>query len=301
MTATMPRDYYEVLGLKKGASEAEIKRAYRDLARKYHPDRNPGDKAAEEKFKEIQEAYKVLSDKEKREQYDRYGFAGPGMGEGGPGGFHFRWGTTGDGGTTGFEDIDLEDIFSMFGGLGGAFRGARGRTSGARTRRPADTTASVTIPFLTAARGGPVDLRVDGKEISVNIPAGIEEGKTLRLRGQGTGGGDLLLKIQIEPHPYFRREGNDIILEVPISATEAILGTTVDVPTISGSRLSVKVPPGTSSGARLRLRGQGIRGGDQYVQIKVVARPPADDESRELIKKYAERNSFNPRAGLPWA
>jgi DnaJ-class molecular chaperone len=158
----------------------------------------------------------------------------------------------------------------------------------------------VTIPFVTAALGGSVTLQVDGRELSVKIPAGVSDGQSLRLQGQGPGGGNLRLKLRIQAHPYFRREGNNIILEVPVSVAEAILGAKVDVPTLDGSRLTVKVPPGTSSGARLRLKGKGIAGGDQYIEIKVVVPSTIDDKSRQLIEEFARLNPQNPRSGLGW-
>ena len=295
----MPRDYYEVLGVSRDASESEIKKAYRKLAHKYHPDRNPGDKQAEANFKEVQEAYDVLSDKTKREQFDRFGFAGPGgqgpfQGGGVPVGFEFQ----------GINPEDLASIFGAFGGgggdLGGMFGRGRGRGRGRTARPPETVEAEVAIPFLKAALGGPVSLSIDGREIELRVPAGVEEGKKLRLAGQGPGGGDLLVRIKIEPHPYFRREGNNVILEVPVSVSEAILGAKVDVPTLDGTRLTVKVPSGTSSGGRLRLRGKGIAGGDQYIEIKVVVPKPADERSRELIEEFARLNPQNPRESAPW-
>jgi DnaJ-class molecular chaperone len=297
----MPRDYYEVLGVPRDASEADIKKAYRKLARQHHPDRNPGDKQAEARFKEVQEAYDVLSDKTKRTQYDRFGVAGPaGAGQGpfraqggtGPGGFEFQ----------GVSPEDLESILGAFGGdLGGMFGRGRARGRG-RAARPAENVeAEVAIPFLRAAQGGTVSLSVDGRQIDVKVPAGVEEGKKLRLAGQGPGGGDLLVRIKIEPHPYFRREGNNLMVEVPISVSEAILGTKVDVPTLDGTHLTVKIPPGTSSGARLRLRGKGIAGGDQFVETKIVTPKVADARSRELIEEFARLNPQNPRASMPWS
>jgi DnaJ-class molecular chaperone len=274
----MPRDYYEVLGVKRDASEDDIKKAYRKLARQYHPDRNPGDKQAETRFKEVQDAYDVLSDKAKRSQYDQFGFAGPGGGfgfggeEGGPRAGSFRWGAGGPGGDFEFQDIDPDDV-----------------------------EASVTIPFLTAALGGSVDVSVGEQELSIKIPAGIEDGQVMRLAGQAPGGGNLLLTIHIQPHPYFRREGHDVILEVPLALSEAVLGARVDVPTLDGTKLTVKVPPGASSGTRLRLRGKGIAGGDQYIEVKVVVPAPADERSRELIEEFARLNPQNPRSGPPWA
>jgi curved DNA-binding protein len=316
----MPRDYYETLGVKRDATEEEIKKAYRKLARQYHPDRNPGDKQAETRFKEVQDAYDVLSDKTKRAQYDQFGFAGPGAdfagaGAGqGPGSYTFHFG----GGPGGFnaEGMDPQqaaEIFSqLFGGrgspggvdMGDLFGGGGRRGRGPRNRRPPpaqDVEAEVTIPFLTAAQGGSVDLTVGGHELAVKIPAGVESGQTLRLAGQAPGGGNLLLKLRVEPHPYFRREGKDIILEVPLSLPEAVLGARVDVPTLDGTRLTVKVPPGTSSGSRLRLRGKGVKGGDQYIEVKVAVPAPKDERSRELIEEFARLNPQNPRADLPWS
>jgi DnaJ-class molecular chaperone len=300
----MPTDYYDTLGVKKGASEDEIKKAYRKLARQYHPDRNPGDKQAEGKFKEVQQAYDVLSDKKKRAQYDQFGTAEPGAGfsgfGGGPGqgGTTFRW-QTGDG-----ADFDPSDILSQVfgGGMGGGF-GRRGRGSGRARQAPAAEAyeTEVSIPFTTAALGGSIDLRIDGRELTVKIPPGMEDGKKLRLQGQAPGGGDLEVLIHVQPHPYFRREGKNIILEVPLSLPEAVLGTKVDVPTLDGTHLSVKIPPGTSSGTRLRLRNRGINGGDQYIETKVVVPGPHDNRSKELIEEFGRLNTQNPRAGLGWS
>jgi DnaJ-class molecular chaperone len=296
----MPRDYYEVLGVSRNASEADIKKSYRKLARQHHPDRNPGDKQAEARFKEVQEAYDVLSDKNKRTQYDRFGFAGPGgqgpfrAEGGGPGNFEFQ----------GVNPEDLASIFAAFGGGGGdlgSMFGQRGRGRRRTARPPESVEAEVAIPFLKAALGGTVSLSVDGREIDVRVPAGVEEGKKLRLAGQGPGGGDLLVRIKVEPHPYFRREGKDVVLEVPVSISEAVLGAKVDVPTLDGTHLTVKVPPGTSSGARLRLRGKGIAGGDQFIEIKIVVPKASDERSRELIEEFARLNPQNPRENAPWS
>ena len=311
----MARDYYQTLGVSKNATEDEIKRAHRKLARQYHPDRNPGDKQAESQFKEVQEAYDVLSDKTKRAQYDRFGEAGLGAGfrgGQGPGGPQFHWGTGPGGPGAGFQQVDPAEAEAMFrqifGGGGGepfdmdSIFGRRGR--GGRTRRPEppaqETESEVTIPFVTAALGGTVNLQLDGRELAIKIPAGALEGQVLRLRGQAPGGGDLRLRLRIEPHPYFRREGKNLVLDLPLSVSEAILGTKVDVPTLDGSRLTVKVPPGTSSGTRLRLRGRGIAGGDQYIETRVVVPAPKDERSRELIEEFARLNPLSPRSGPPW-
>jgi DnaJ-class molecular chaperone len=303
-------DYYEILGVKRDASEEAIKKAYRKLARQYHPDRNPGDKQAEARFKEVQDAYDVLSDKTKRANYDRFGSAEPGAGfRGGPGATTFHWG--GPGG----QQVDpgqAEEILRQFfgggsgadmGGLGGVgdLFGRRPRGGRARRPEPAAVESEVTIPFLTAALGGSVALEVDGRELAVKVPAGVEDGQALRLQGQGPGGSDLHLKLRVAAHPYFRREGKDVILDVPLALPEAVLGTKVDVPTLDGSRLTVTVPAGASSGKRLRLRGKGIHGGDQYIEIKVMVPAAKDERSRQLIEEFARLNPQAPRTGGPWS
>jgi DnaJ-class molecular chaperone len=306
----MARDYYDTLGVKRNASEAEIKSAYRKLARQYHPDRNPGDKQAETKFKEVQEAYDILSDKSKRAHYDRFGTAGPRGGfreyEGGPGGAEFQWGP----GPGGFQEMDpnqAADLFRQFFGRGGGAvdmdsvfgqQPRRGRSRGRRAAGAEEVETEVSIPFTTAALGGNITLQIDGRELAVKVPPGVEEGQALRLQGQAPGGGDLRLRLRIQPHSFFRREGKNLLLEVPLSLAEAVLGTTVEVPTLDGARLSVKIPPGTSSGTRLRLRGRGIAGGDQYIETKIVVPAATDDRSRQLVEELARLHPQNPRAGL---
>ena len=308
----MASDFYATLGVPRGASEADIKKAYRKLARQYHPDRNPGDKQAEARFKEIQSAYDVLSDKTKREQYDRFGTTG---GPGGfPGGSPFGGGDAGGGGGSPFGNInpeDLSDLFRQFGGMGGMGGGVQldpeelfggRRPRGSRTRRPAqprEVEAETTIPFETAANGGSIGLGIDDHELQVKVPAGVEEGQRLRLAGQAPGGGDLYVRLHVEPHPYFRREGKDIILEAPISAPEAMLGAKIDVPTLDGSRLTVKVPAGASSGARLRLRGRGAAGGDQLIELKIVAPAATAGRGRELIEEFSRLHPMDPRPACP--
>ncbi len=284
--------------------------------RQYHPDRNPGDKQAETRFKEVQTAYDVLSDKNKRAQYDRFGFSGveggmPGGGQGFPGGFHFNWGG-GPGGSESADPAAAAEFLRQFGidlgglgGMGGMGGGpTAGRRAGGRKRRaPAEEApaSEVTVPFETAALGGSLPLKINEHEIKVKIPAGTEEGKTMRLREAGPNGEDLLIKIHVRPHPYFRREGNDLILDVPISLAEAVLGTKVEVPTLDGTRGTIRVPPGSSSGTRMRLRGRGINGGDQYIELKVIVPAQKDDRSRELIEEFARLNPQDPRADLPWS
>jgi DnaJ-class molecular chaperone len=312
----MPQDLYDVLGVSRSASEDDITKAYRKLARQYHPDRNPGDKAAEAKFKDISAAYDVLSDKQKRAQYDQFGAGGPGFPNGaGQGGFHFG------GGPGGFQSIDpetAERLFGQFFGGGGGAAGSspfgdlgdllggasRGRSGGGRRTRqraaPQTVDAEVTIPFTTAALGGRVSLSIDDREVEVKIPPGFEDGKTLRIAGQGPGGADVHLKVQVAPHPYFRREGNDLVLTVPLSLAEAVLGGKVDVPTLDGGKLTVTIKPGTSSGTRMRVRGQGIKGGDLYIEAKVTVPAPTEERSRELIEEFARLNPQRPRLGSPW-
>ncbi len=294
----MPRDYYEVLGVARGATTDEIKRAYRKLARQHHPDRNPGDKQAEGRFKEIQDAYATLTDKTKRQQYDQFGFADPsaafGNGAGGGGG------------------IDLSDILRQFGGMGGGMGGevpegfesvfSGGRKPKSRSRRGGQK-AQVTVeaPFMTAALGGSVSISNGEHFIDVDIPAGASEDAPIVLEGKGPGGADLAVRLRILPHPYFKREGNNVILEVPLTMTEAALGTKVEVPTIRGERLTVTIKPGTSSGARRRLPRFGIAGGDQYIEIKIVTPETLDARSRELLAELARLHPQNPRKLLPWA
>ena len=274
----MAKDYYETLGVPRNASQAAIQKAYRELARKYHPDMNPGDKTAKKKFQEVQAAFDVLNDPQKREMYDRYGSAFETMGAGGPRG-GAPWGA-GPGGGFGFEDVDLSELFGErvgvgpgggFGDIFNQFRRAAGssrsRTAGSR-RRGADLHDEVRIPFATSITGGEVRLEVrrpSGKaeSIAVKIPAGIEDGKKIRLRGQGqpapgTGTpGDVLLTVHVAPHPCFQRRGNHLHVKVPVTLPEAVLGAKVDVPTPRGA-VSLKVPPGTSSGTKLRIKGHGV-------------------------------------------
>jgi curved DNA-binding protein len=308
----MPTNPYEVLGVSRSASAEEITKAYRKLAQKYHPDRNAGDKAAEAKFKEVNNAYEVLSDPQKKQMYDMTGqTGGPGGFPGGAGGF--------PGGFQGAE-VDpqaAEELFrTMFGGAGGApgggfdfgsmFGNATGQKrgkqqrGGSRARPPEEVNTDVRVPFLTAATGGTVNIDVGGREITVRIPAGIEEGKKLRVPASATGGVDVYLRVLIDPHPYFKREGNDVLVEVPISVAEAILGGKVDVPTLTGDTLTVKVPPGTSSGARVRLKGKGVAGGDQMLVMKIVVPPKPDDALKELMQEYQSVNTHDPRANVPW-
>lgn len=291
----MAKDYYAVLGVSKDASAEAIKKAYRKLALKYHPDRNPGDKKAEETFKEITEAYAVLSDPEKRKQYDQFGETG----------FHQRFSQEDifrnfDAGDL-FREFGFgtDDIFShLFGGMGG-----RGRTTFYQGRpqamRGQDLALRLAIPFRQAALGGErrVDFRRDGQveHLQVRIPAGIESGQKLRVSGKGgkspTGGpaGDLMLEIEVENDPLFSREGNDLFVKVEVPFSGACLGTSVDVPTLDGQK-RVKVPAGMASGGRIRLKGFGIAGsdgtrGNLYAVVEVVVPSRLTPAQRKLLEE----------------
>lgn len=330
------RDYYDVLGVSRTASQDEIRKAHRKLVRQYHPDVHKNDPKSTEKFKEVQEAYDVLSDETKRKNYDQFGHAGAGMGEGAGGGDPFeafrraqQQGGRGGGGArwqagpnVSVEDFDLggeggnfQDIFEQFFG-GAAGRAARGQPGRQRTRpaptRGEDIEYPVTLTFAQAARGMTLPLQIsrDGKleTIDVKVPAGVKDGSRVRIRGRGQqviGGepGDLFIITKVLPHPYFTREGLDIYLEAPISVYEALHGTKIDVPTLEGN-VTMTIPPGTSSGAKLRIKGRGIeRGaekGDQYVVIKIVVPKTLDDESRELLRKLEVKNPVNARADIKW-
>ncbi len=324
------RDYYDVLGVARDASPEVIKKAYRTLARKHHPDVNPGDKSAESKFKEAQKAYDILSDPEKRSLYDRYGSAAfEGFAAAGPRSSASEWAARAAGPGEGSETFDFSQFFgpgtsgfqqeeaeggSLFEELMSRVRGGRGarRSGGPRSGRSME--AHLTIPFLTAVRGGETSIEVQREggqreTLVVKIPAGIESGAKLRLRGQGETGekgaprGDLTIRVTVEPHPYFTRDGRALSVEVPITVSEAVLGAKLDVPTLSGLK-SLTIPPGSSSGLKLRLRGQGVPAsggkpeGDLFVILKIVVPRNIDDTSQRLIREFADRNPQNPRAGL---
>lgn len=307
-------DYYATLGVSKSASQDEIRKAYKKLAREYHPDVKPDDKAAAQKFKEIQEAYSVLGDEKKRQQFDQYGRVfGSG---GGPGGFPGGGNPFGGGGAGGA--FDLEDLFGgLFGGGGGGANPFGG--GGARQRRPQvqngqDIRAEITVPFHVAVKGGEHEITVtrgnSRERLSVKVPPGVNDGQSVRLSGQGHPGqhggkpGNLMVAIKVASHPWFKREGNNLVVEVPISPSEAALGAKVEVPTLDEGTLVMTIPPGTSSGARLRLRGKGIvdaktkKQGDELVVVKVVLPAEVSEEQQALYQQLAEIDSRSPRDGL---
>ena len=311
------KDFYATLGVPKNADAAAIKKAYRKLARELHPDQNP-DAAAEDRFKEVGEAYAVLSDPEQRQQYDAIrAMAGGGArfsaGPGGPGGAGFedilgglfggapggagprvRYQTTGGGG--GFEDI----LGGLFGG--GGFRTPRG------PQRGHDVEASTTLPFRHAVDGSTVTLSVEGRRVTARIPAGVRDGQRIRLRGKGRPGenggpaGDLVIAVHVEPHPVFSLDGRDLRITVPVTFAEAALGADVDVPTLDGGTVRVKVPAGTPSGRTLRVRGRGVKApgtsaggeqadGDLLVTVQVAVPQRLSAKAREAVRAFDEATS----------
>ena len=375
MAAENKRDYYEVLGVQKGATEEEIKKAYKKMARKYHPDLNPGDKDAEEKFKEVNEAYEVLSDSEKKARYDQFGFAGvdPNFGAGAGG-----WG--GGAGGAGFDFGDLGDIFGSF--FGGGFGGGQARRNPNAPQRGESIRMNLTISFEEAAFGCEKELELDRYEscetchgsgaapgtspetcpdcggsgvvqtrrqtpmgvfastapcsrcggrgkiikepckdcrgsgmvrrrrkIQASVPAGIDNGQTISIRGQGHAGknggpaGDLLVTITVRPHELFRREGTSVLCEAPITFPQAVLGAELEIPSIDG-KVKYDIPEGTQSGTTFRLKGKGIpalngRGrGDQYVTVYIETPRNLNREQKEALKKFAEavgENNYEER------
>jgi DnaJ-class molecular chaperone len=336
-------DYYKVLGVKRDASEDEIKKAYRKLARKFHPDLNPGDKNAEEQFKLLQEAYDVLSDPENRKLYDQYGEnwravkAGAGAP---PPGWEGAQRSTGGGPRAGGFDFSGFD-FSEFGGEGGRGFDIFEEMFGGRGRRPRrdrgrDVEAEMELTLEEAHRGGrrTIQMQVDepcptcggtglkdGKTcetcggagevlrprtIEVNIPAGVRDGSTVRLAGQGGTGsngnepGDLYLHIRLRPHPVFRVNGDDLEADLPVAPWEAVLGGKVDAPTIEG-KVELTVPAGAKNGQRLRLRGQGLNKrkggrGDEYVRLRIEVPREVSAEERRLYEELKRTSRFNPRS-----
>ena len=282
----MKKDYYETLGVAKSAGDKEIKAAYRRLARKFHPDVNKGDKQAEARFKEVAEAFAVLSDKDKRTRYDGGGHAAFGPGFDPFAGFDFGQTDAGFG--------DLSSVFEMFGFGGGVRHGRR-----PRARRGADIRLETRVPFLTAVRGDMVELSIPRQgraaSLKVRIPAGIEDGDTLRLAGKGEAGGDAYLTIRVDTHPRFRREGRDLICDVEVGVARAVLGGRVKVETLNGSA-TVTLPAGTRSGQKLRLRGRGVpaspgkTAGNLFAVVQIQPPKVLDARSRELMEEFDRLN-----------
>jgi DnaJ-class molecular chaperone len=349
----MARDPYEILGVSRTASAGEIKKAYRKLAKKYHPDTNADDPQAQENFSEATSAYDLLNDKDKRAQFDRGeigadgnplhpGFGGfhPGAGgyssggtREGPGGMHWTY-TTGGPGGTGAGGIDpddlLSEIFGMgagragaggarggFGGFGGAGgMGGMGGGAGTRSRsqpgvKGDDVTLAVSVDLAEAVKGTTRRVRLpSGKDVDVKIPAGIEDGKQIRLRGQGHPGqfggpgGDMMVTVKIKPHPLFKVEGHNLRHELPVSLYEAVLGATVRVPTLEGA-VELKIPANSSSGRTLRLKGKGLpksghtdghSHGDLLVTLRIVLPEKPDPELEDLMTAWRDGKPYDPRA-----
>ncbi|BAQ17844.1 DnaJ C-terminal domain-containing protein [Methyloceanibacter caenitepidi] len=305
----MAEDLYSVLGVAKTASADEITKAYRKLAKKLHPDLNPGDKVAEEKFKAISHAYSILKDAEQRGKYDRGEIDASGQEKpearyyreyaGGPGGARYH-------SSAGYEDMgDFSDLFGdMFGGgMRGAGMGGRSQRGGARFSMPGqDAQYHLDIPFLDAVNGTKTRITLpDGSTLDVTIPPGVNAGQVLRLKGKGHPGlgegppGDALVEVGVRPHPVFKREGNDIVVELPISLDEAVLGGKVEIPTIGG-KVAMTVPAGANSGQTLRLKGRGVKGkGDQLVKLNVVMPEKVDDELKAFIEEWKTTHAYDPR------
>ena len=307
----MAEDLYSVLGVPKTASAGDITKAYRKLAKKLHPDLNPGDKAAEEKFKKITAGYDILGDAEKRGRYDRGEIDASGQER--PQQHYYREYAGGQDGaryrsTAGFEDIGaFSDLFGdLFGERGGIREGGRG---GARfSMRGPDAQYRLEVDLLDAVNGTKTRITLpDGGTLDVAIPTGVTDGQVLRLKGKGGPGigegepGDALIEISVRPHPVFKREGDDIIVEVPITFHEAVLGGKVEVPTIGG-RVFATVPPGSNTGQTLRLKGRGIKTksgtGDQLVKLSVVLPERIDDDLRSFAETWREAHQYDPRRKL---
>ena len=305
----LDKDFYQLLGVSKDVSDAELKKTYRKLARKYHPDSNPGDAVAEAKFKEISEAYSVLSDAEQRAEYDQIRAMGAG-------GARF---TAGGGGGPGFEDV----FGGMFGGggrnthfqaggpqgfediFGGMFGG--GPPRGPQAGR--DIQATTTLDFETAVRGKTVTLQASTGAVKVKIPAGVADGQKIKVRGKGepspTGGpaGDIILTVSVRKHPVFEREGQNLRVKLPVTFSEAALGATVEVPTLGGAPVKLKVQPGTPSGRVLRVKGRGVASskgtGDLLAEVQIVVPSHLTPEATEALEAFrAVEPQENPRADL---
>ena len=325
------KDFYAALGVDKDASAADLKKAYRKLARTLHPDANPGDAAAEARFKEVGEAYAVLSDPEQREQYDavramatgRARFTAGGQGAGGPGFEDLLGGLFGGpgrgapaGGRVRYQSAggaggpDLDDLLGgLFAGGPGGAGGPAGPAGFRAPSRGADLEAEATLPFADAVGGSTATLRVEGRTVTARIPAGVRDGQRIRLRGQGRPGprgesaGDLMVTVHVEPHPVFTRDGDDLRVTLPVSFDEAALGADVDAPTLDGTTVRLRIAPGTPSGRTLRVKGRGVRvgerTGDLLVTTQVVVPQRLDGAARAAVEAFREATADgDPRGGL---
>jgi DnaJ-class molecular chaperone len=304
MAIMATRNPYDVLGVKKDAKDEEIRRVYRNLAKKFHPDLNPGNKQAEARFKEIASAYDLLSDKEKRARFDRGEIDESGAEK--PRAYSYQDFATGAPGAKyhteeGMAPEDLDDLFAFFSrGQGGG--GGRGESI---RMRGADRHFALTVDFLDAVNGARQRLEIaPGKNLDVSIPPGVRDGQVLRLKeqgGPGIGGGpngDALIEIRVTPHPFFRRDGDDIHLDLPVTLGEAVLGGRVTVQTPSGA-VAMTIPPHSNTGTILRLRGKGVGGkGDALVTLKLVLPEGADRELDDFVKQWVPKHPYDPRKGI---
>lgn len=312
------KDYYSLLNVARSATADEIKKAYRKLAMQYHPDKNPGDKKAEDKFKEFSEAYEVLSDVKKREMYDQFGHAGTQGGFGGGGGGGNPYGAGGFGGARGADGDQFQDIFGdVFSEIFGARGAGPGGASGGARRRPmkgSDLRYTLNISFEEAALGTEKVVHFvrqrTGKDetakLSVNVPAGVKEDQRLKLAGEGDGAnggsganGDLFVIIKVQEHALFKRSENDITMDLPVSYTDAILGTSVEIPTITGKAM-IRIPPGTHTGQTFRLKGKGFPkvggfgSGDMMVRLIVDTPEKVSGRQKELLEELSKANDETP-------
>jgi curved DNA-binding protein len=311
------RNYYDILGVSRDATAEEIKKAFRQLARQFHPDLNPGNKEAEDRFKDINEAYEVLSDLGNRGKYDQFGQFWKQSGFQNAARTASRMWNRGTGGDrTGDDFSEFKDFNSFVDQLlnrrddppstppVGDYRPGSTKTTRTVTRtKPRDAEARLTVPLDKAYSGGRERIRLeDGRSLEVNMPAGMVTGQRVRLKGQGVSGGDLYLKIEVSPHSFFTLDGADIFCELPITPCEAILGGAIEVPTLDGL-VKINIPAGVRSGQRLRLANKGYpiedKRGDQIVEIQVVIPKEITEPERELYEKLRQVESFNPRADLP--
>lgn len=279
------KDFYKVMGVSKDVSEAELKKKYRKLAREFHPDLHPGDSKAEARFKEINEAHDVLSDKAKRAEYDQVRAMG-----GGP---RFTGGAGGPG-FNGAQGAGFEDVFAnLFGGGGGGFGGFGGFGG---PQRGADLSTKTTLAFIDSIHGTSIKLNLNGKDVTVNIPAGVGDGQKIKLRGKGqaspNGGpaGDLIIDVHVKPHPVFSRDGNNIRVTVPVTFHEAVVGATIQVPTLGGEPVKLKVAPGTPNGRVLRVKGRGVQGakgaGDLLAMVEIAVPAHVSDKAKQALAEF---------------